>query len=102
MTDSDGGARDSPRRYRNPPVEHRFRKGVSGNPKGRPRKERVLVGTKIGGEPRIGFEDRVRKPIEPLRFAKAIGSRRFLSSRLLCANSPSLLPMAIFVHSKYI
>jgi hypothetical protein len=24
--------------YKNPPPEHRFRKGVSGNPRGRPRK----------------------------------------------------------------
>jgi hypothetical protein len=28
--------------------------------RGRPRKKRVLVGSKIGGEPGIGFEDRVK------------------------------------------
>jgi hypothetical protein len=60
MTDSDGPAEETPRRYRNPPSEHRFRKGVSGNPKGRPRKIGALVATKIGGKPGIGFEDRVK------------------------------------------
>jgi len=60
MTDSDGPAEETPRRYRNPPVEHRFRKGVSGNPRGRPRKTRALVSTKIGGQPGIGFEDRIK------------------------------------------
>ena len=48
------------RSYRNPPAEHRFRKGVSGNPKGRPRKNRALVGAKVGGKPGIGVEDRVK------------------------------------------
>src|SRR6202521_4981744 len=54
--------RDDPaaRSYRNPPIEHRFRKGVSGNPRGRPRKIRALVSTKIGGQPGIGFEDRIK------------------------------------------
>jgi hypothetical protein len=60
MTDSDGPAEETPRRYRNPPIEHRFRKGVSGNPRGRPRKTRALVSTKIGGQPGIGFEDRIK------------------------------------------
>jgi Family of unknown function (DUF5681) len=60
MTDSDDPAEETPRRYRNPPVEHRFRKGVSGNPRGRPRKSRALVSTKIGGQPGIGFEDRIK------------------------------------------
>jgi hypothetical protein len=60
MTDSDGPAEETPRRYRNPPIEHRFRKGVSGNPRGRPCKTRALVSTKIGGQPGIGFEDRIK------------------------------------------
>jgi Family of unknown function (DUF5681) len=60
MNNSDAPAEETPRRYRNPPVEHRFKKGVSGNPRGRPRKTREFVSTKIGGQPGIGFEDRIK------------------------------------------
>lgn len=60
MIDPDGPAEETPRRYRNPPVEHRFRKGVSGNPRGRPRRNRAFVSTEIGGRPGIGFEDRIK------------------------------------------
>src|ERR1700732_3522844 len=48
------------RSYRNPPIEHRFRKGVSVNPRGRPRKIRALVSTKVDVQPGIGFEDRIK------------------------------------------
>ena len=60
MSDSDDPAEKTPRPYRNPPIEHRFKKGVSGNPRGRPRKTREFVSTKIGSQPGIGFEDRIK------------------------------------------
>ena len=60
MSDSDDPGEKTPRRYRNPPIVHRFKKGVSCNPMGRPRKTREFVSTKIGGQPGIGFEDRIK------------------------------------------
>jgi hypothetical protein len=60
MTDSSDDAKTGPRQYRVPPAEFRFKKGTSGNEKGRPPKERALVPTKFGGQPRIGFEERIK------------------------------------------
>src|SRR5438270_7404931 len=60
MSQPNGPAHDSSRRYRNPPIEHRFRKGVSGNPRGRPRKASRAGGINMGSQPGIGFEERVK------------------------------------------
>jgi hypothetical protein len=60
VSDKDDPSEQSSRRYRVPPKEFRFRKGVSGNPKGRPRKSPVLVGGYVGGQPKLGPEDRVK------------------------------------------
>ena len=38
----EGGDGDPPVGYGNPPKQHRFKKGQSGNPKGRPRKTRNI------------------------------------------------------------
>jgi hypothetical protein len=60
MTDSNDEAKTGPRTYRVPPAEFRFKKGTSGNLKGRPPKERPLVATKFSGQPGIGFESRLK------------------------------------------
>ena len=57
MSDTDDPTAGS---YRNPPAEHRFRKGISGNPRGRPRKNHILVPTKVYGRPGVGKEDRIK------------------------------------------
>ena len=60
MTDSNDYPKTGPRPYRVPPAEFRFKKGTSGNLKGRPPKERALVGTKFAGQPGMGFESRIK------------------------------------------
>jgi hypothetical protein len=60
MIDSNDDPKIGPRPYRVPPAEFRFKKGTSGNEKGRPPKERALVTTKFGGQPGIGFESRIK------------------------------------------
>ena len=56
-------AADRPRQtgaHRVPPIEHRFKKGVSGNPHGRPRKADPTGDAEKSGKPGGGFEDRIK------------------------------------------
>jgi hypothetical protein len=81
--------RDDPatRSYRNPPIEHRFRKGVSGNTKGRPRKKRAFVSTKVDGQPGIGFEDRIKSLA--INFRLAVAETGSIADRDRFAGRPS-------------
>ena len=95
------------RSYRNPPIEHRFRKGVSGNLRGRPRKNRALISTKVDGRPGIGFEDRIKslaikEAYRIITIREGDRTERIPVIRLSFARSPWTRQKAIFVRSKSI
>ena len=62
MTDSDSSSDSDNVGYRKPPAAHRFKKGASGNPKGRPRKskrtEPALSASTFNGETQLRPEEK--------------------------------------------
>jgi hypothetical protein len=62
------------RGYKNPPVEHQFRKGVSGNPKGRPRKKK-----QPSSDPGLDLIASVHRELRKSVFVQENGKHREIS-----------------------
>jgi hypothetical protein len=62
------------RGYKNPPKEHQFRKGVSGNPKGRPRKKK-----QTSSDPGLDLIASVHRELRKSVFVQENGKHREIS-----------------------
>ena len=62
------------RGYKNPPKEHQFRKGVSGNPKGRPRKKK-----QSSSDPGLDLIASVHRELRKSVFVQENGKHREIS-----------------------